>query len=74
MIKFLGKRSLLKKSAPSSTPPPPAATATATNDASYDITPVASMYDDYDTARLGRPVMTDAEIEAVETGGASLFA
>ena len=69
LIKFLGKRSLLKaKAAPAASPAAPSSAS-----AGYDLHPVASMYDEYDTAHLGRPLLTEAEMEAVETGGASLF-
>ena len=66
LIKFLGKRSLLKNK---KTPPQ--------TDSSLSIpslNPVESQYDNYDAATLGRPLLTDAEIDAVESGGASLFA
>jgi hypothetical protein len=46
---------------------------TTTTSAGYQLSPVTSMYDDYDTATFGRPLLTEAEMEAVETGGASLF-
>lgn len=72
LIKFLGKRSLLK--APPSSSPPPSSTETISSSSSgYTLIPVASSYDGYDTATLGRPLLTEAEMEAVETGGASLF-
>lgn len=46
---------------------------TATAEYGHELSPVASLYDNYDAAGLGRPALTDEEIEAVETGGASLF-
>mmetsp|Transcript_24903 Transcript_24903/g.46468 ORF Transcript_24903/g.46468 Transcript_24903/m.46468 type:complete len:228 (+) Transcript_24903:95-778(+) len=70
LIKFLGKRSLLKKDPAQSS----SATSTSTATADHQLSPVASMYDNYNAATLGRPGLTEAEIEAVETGGASLFA
>jgi hypothetical protein len=71
LIKFLGKRSLLKKSDHSTTVESTNTTATA--EYGHELSPVASLYDNYDAAGLGRPALTDEEIEAVETGGASLF-
>lgn len=79
LIKFLGKRSLLKH-APSSahasatTPSPASAHHSTAPVDRHSLSPVAAMFDGYDAATLGRPGLTAAEMEAVETGGASLFA
>ena len=73
LIKFLGKRSLLKKSDHSTTVESTNTTTSATAEYGHELSPVASLYDNYDAAGLGRPGLTDEEIEAVETGGASLF-
>ena len=71
LIKFLGKRSLLKATSHTSNTSTQSSVGTV---AGYDLTPVTSLYDEYDQATLGRPGLSEAEMEAVETGGASLFA
>jgi hypothetical protein len=75
LIKFLGKRSLITKDkAPSTASASPAAAVKVDSQKDATIATIAPVegMDSYNYAWMGRPALSDAEMDAIESGGASV--
>jgi hypothetical protein len=74
LIHFVGKREHVKSSSPQTIPAPVAKQVTQNQDGGSTVGVWTSeQMADYNAAWLGRPSLSSAEIEAIESGGATLI-